>query len=295
MIRSHQAVGPGRPGFGKILYQRHKLSEILRNRPNHPKWPDVERLIESEHLTLTHEGLHLGASPTELCHLDDVGVGKYGRVKGAVGLDTQTHKPRSLCVKALPEGDGVKHLSEVLNTFQVQDNGGEEFVTPIFEATLAPDGSATMVMDRGGVSLQSRLWQRETGEFSNVVDLLEKLTNCIAFCWRQGISHEDIHAGNILISRGLDNQISVKLCDFGESRPLESINHSRPPRDFRGISYFVNSLLLSERGYSSPEERQLLEDFMDFVILEPSLYGGSEACLELIQGELRRLKKKCEE
>ncbi|KAH6563638.1 hypothetical protein BASA62_008399 [Batrachochytrium salamandrivorans] len=124
-------------------------------------------------------------------------------------------------------------------------------------------------LDEKWVSLSRYLREKTQLDIETARDILREIVNAMMFLKRQGVVHNDIHAGNVMYNT---EEGTVKLIDFGisdvfqgwtggKSFPLKHLDSSSTALEYKArikelrsmqrIGQLLSNLLTGERGYDT--------------------------------------------
>ena len=215
--------------------------------------------------------------------LGEAGHGAFGDVTGTRIRD-DGGRPVARAIKSMDSEDCIR---EIMNQFITQAGDGKNYVVPLIEAHVSERDGAQLVMERGGISL-SRLFNRDSSGFAGVTAILAGVLQALAHCHERGVSHGDLHGGNILVSRDGDGILQVRLCDFGLSRLLDTGGEPAAD-DIQGIVRVLRPLLEAQQGYGRVGERDLLVEFLYNI---PTLVSDPGQTLTGLQDHLQDIRRR---
>ena len=92
------------------------------------------------------------------------------------------------------------------------------------------------------VEINERLKQKKFYTENELISILKQLSGALFFLQKKSIAHRDIKPENILLFKSNDNDITYKLCDFGEAKDYAYIR-SKKQKTLRGTELYMSPLL----------------------------------------------------
>ncbi|KAH9269999.1 hypothetical protein BASA83_007987 [Batrachochytrium salamandrivorans] len=194
--------------------------------------------------------------------------------------DTRCHIPNTLghsgeqsvaqCMSPRPPNLMVPH--ELLLQMYLSRPGHENpYVPKVFDYFILEYEYILVMEYIGGewVSLSRYLREKTQLDIETARDILREIVNAMMFLKRQGVVHNDIHAGNVIYNT---EEGTVKLIDFGisdvfkewtggKSFPLKHLDSSSTALEYKArikelrsmqrIGQLLSNLLTGERGYGT--------------------------------------------
>ncbi|KAH6596889.1 hypothetical protein BASA50_004823 [Batrachochytrium salamandrivorans] len=199
----------------------------------------------------------LESSPPPRCHIPNT---------------LNRHKKQSVaqCMSPRPPNLMVPH--ELLLQMYLSRPGHENPYVPKALDYFILEDEYILVMeylDEKWVSLSRYLKEKIRLDIETARDILREIVNAMMFLKRQGVVHNDIHAGNVMYNT---EEGTVKLIDFGisdvfqgwtdrKSFPLKHLDSSSTALEYKArikelksmqrIGQLLSNLLTGERGYDT--------------------------------------------
>ncbi|CAB9515443.1 Mitogen-activated protein kinase HOG1 (Fragment) [Seminavis robusta] len=192
-----------------------------------------------------------------------LGSGSFGIVLN--GRRPTESSKNDVAIKVLVKSDlaSIADLQAVNSEICVLRHHGNSHPNIIgFRETIHGPENIYIVLEKSQVSLQ-QLWHLHSNMFATQPNLFQVITRgilkAVAYLHDVGISHNDLHPGNILICTELDSQrnlnegrvietTDIRLCDFGMARMAD---------DYNGMSLLneKSPILLPRGGLGRPLNR----------------------------------------
>jgi serine/threonine-protein kinase len=101
-------------------------------------------------------------------------------------------------------------------------------VVTIYESGQADDGTPYIAMEfLEGESLREALTRRGALPVTEVAEILQQAARGLNAAHKLGIIHRDLKPDNIFLTRGDENELIVKVVDFGIAKLRESSTHTQ--------------------------------------------------------------------
>jgi serine/threonine-protein kinase len=156
-----------------------------------------------------------------------LGAGGMGAVFLAEQI-TVGNRPVALKVlnrKLLDDPDFlIRFQNEAASTGRIRHSN----VVTIYESGQADDGTPYIAMEfLEGESLRETLKRRGALPVPEVAEILQQAARGLNAAHRLGIIHRDLKPDNIFLTRGDENELMVKVVDFGIAKLRESATHTQ--------------------------------------------------------------------
>lgn len=162
----------------------------------------------------------------------------------------------------LKELKGNKYCVELLDVFYTL--GDDEKLTQNFVFEYVPDCLENYLVDT-----------RKRGKFiplATIKSIMKQLLEGLAFVHSKNICHRDLKPDNVL----LDEDMNVKICDFGSSKVLDGKSKKNIPHIVSRY-YRAPELMLGHTDYSTPVDMWATGCiFVEMFTLDPLFPGKNE-------------------
>jgi serine/threonine-protein kinase len=201
--------------------------------------PKCQRTYPDEFSLCPRDGTALTAQATETEAQLAAGLSRRFRIvrrlgqggMGAVFLADQItvgNRPVALKVlnrKLLDDPDFLMRFqNEAASTGRIRHSN----VVTIYESGQADDGTPYIAMEfLEGESLGEALKRRGALPLPEVAEILQQAARGLNAAHKLGIIHRDLKPDNIFLTRGDEDQLMVKVVDFGIAKLRESSSHTQ--------------------------------------------------------------------
>lgn len=134
-------------------------------------------------------------------------------------------------------------------------------VAQVHDFAIDREGTASLVMEFiEGFTLKALLGRAEPPPVSLVVEMARQALDALGYLHRKGYLHRDVAPDNLMLTRGLDGEVLVKLIDLGLAKELVGSPDLTATGTFVGKVRYASPEQFS-RGTHPPDQRSDLYSF----------------------------------
>ncbi|HEX6244549.1 MAG TPA: serine/threonine-protein kinase, partial [Polyangiales bacterium] len=125
---------------------------------------------------------------------------------------------RPLALKVLHRAHGMPHmlLDRFAREVRISALVRHPNVLEVYDAGTLADGSPFLVMEKiSGLTLYEKQCMEQRLDLDECIDLFSQLLTALVALAERGVVHRDIKPENLMLTRGPDGELRLKLVDFG--------------------------------------------------------------------------------
>ena len=170
-------------------------------------------------------------------------------------MNNKTRKKYAL--KKLTASD-LKQLEEFQKEFEIAYHCTHENILGLYGICIRIYDSTTfalfVLMDLAEhdweIEINKRFKEKDYYTEEELIKILKQLTSALVYLQNKQTAHRDIKPENILLFYENDNNVTYKICDFGEAKEKIKVNSRH--KSIRGTDFYMSPILF--KGLTSEEK-----------------------------------------
>ena len=182
-----------------------------------------------------------------------IGDGAFGVLFSVVNNKTR----KKYALKKLTASD-LKQLEEFHKEFEIAYHCTHENILGLYGICIRIYDSTTfalfVLMDLAEhdweIEINKRFKEKDYYTEEELIKILKQLTSALVYLQNKQTAHRDIKPENILLFYENDNNVTYKICDFGEAKEKIKVNSRH--KSIRGTDFYMSPILF--KGLTSEEK-----------------------------------------